>query len=279
MMLRILVPIDFSENAWNATQYAIQFFEKQEVIFHFLYIDSKGRLEDEVDLYRSGFSISERNGNDPKNNMQRWMEHLYQLPVNSNHSYLNNIKNVPFIRGLRDYITEHQINFMILGTKGASGIKTVTIGSKTDEIITKIKCNALIIPEKASLTSSLNIAFLTDYNINFTTTVLDGLRRFAAYYMSAAKILRVTHNKEKLSDVQKRNRDYLKSQLEEINHSFHVVENKDLEDSFEAFTHKMQIGIVVMIAKNLNLFQKLLFTPKVAHFTYSTTIPFLILHG
>lgn len=277
-MLKILVPTDFSENAWNATQYALHFFEKQEVVFHFLHIDFNWAIEDEAQLYYARFSIPATNGSDTKNEMKRWMERLRELSTNPNHSFFNNIKNAPFIRGLRDYIAEHQITFLVLGTKGAYGLKAATIGSKTGEIITKVKCNALIIPEKATFSIPLNIAFPTDYNINFTRLVLDALREFTAYYKSSIKILRVAQNKEKLSSVQKTNRAYLKSQLADINHSFHVVENQELEDGLEAFAHKMQIDMVAMIAKNLNFFQKLFFAPRVARLTYSATIPFLILH-
>ena len=35
-MKKILLPTDFSENAWNATRYAIELFKNEECIFHLL---------------------------------------------------------------------------------------------------------------------------------------------------------------------------------------------------------------------------------------------------
>ncbi|WP_442846125.1 universal stress protein [Leeuwenhoekiella sp. H156] len=278
MMLNFLVPTDFSENAWNATRYAIQFFEKQPVTFHFLHIDSAGFAEQQPHMHQPGFSVSGDTGMNSRDSMQVWMNRLKELPSNPNHCYLNSINKMPFITGVREYLKTHQIVFMILGTKGASGLKAATVGSKTGEIITKVKCNALVVPEKASFSIPYNIAFTTDYTIDFTEPLIAALKRFADHHKSSIKILRVAKNKETLSTDHKRNRAYLKSQLKHINHSFHVVENIDLEDGLEAFAHKMQIDVVALIAKNLNFFQKLLFTPGVAPLTYRATIPFFIIH-
>ncbi len=35
-MKNVLLPTDFSENAWNATKYAIELFKDEECIFHLL---------------------------------------------------------------------------------------------------------------------------------------------------------------------------------------------------------------------------------------------------
>ena len=45
------------------------------------------------------------------------------------------------------------------GTKGATGLKEATIGSNTGDVITKVKCPLLAIPEDAEYTALKETAF------------------------------------------------------------------------------------------------------------------------
>jgi len=43
-MQHILIPTDFSQHAWNATSYALQFFKSVNTTFHFLHIETPNDL-------------------------------------------------------------------------------------------------------------------------------------------------------------------------------------------------------------------------------------------
>ncbi|MEZ4875324.1 MAG: universal stress protein [Flavobacteriaceae bacterium] len=57
-MQKILFPTDFSENSWNAIQYAFAFFKGKSLEFHFLHIGFKGMVEEDADLHALGLSVA-----------------------------------------------------------------------------------------------------------------------------------------------------------------------------------------------------------------------------
>ena len=61
-------------------------------------------------------------------------------------------------------------------------------------------------------------------------------------------------------------------------HSFHSEVNPNLEISMQKFIEEKKIDIVVLAAKNLNLFEQILFRPKTEGLDYYSKTPFLALH-
>ena len=141
-----------------------------------------------------------------------------------------------------------------------------------------MKCPILVIPEEARFKPPVNIGFPTDFNISYTDKVISMLLDVTKIHQSMVKVLRVAQNKQLLNSFQNNNRVYLKACLAEVQHSFHVVEDSNLEDALQSFVNSFRIDMVVMIAKSLNLFQRILFNPRVKKISYHTRIPFLVLH-
>jgi len=91
-------------------------------------------------------------------------------------------------------------------------------------------------------------------------------------------VLRVAQTQKPLDNFQNGNREVLKERLHDIPHSFHVIENPNLENALQSFVNTMHIDMVAMIAKNLNFFQRILFKPHMGQISYHIQIPFLVLH-
>jgi hypothetical protein len=210
--------------------------------------------------------------------MKEWMQKVYTYHPNPNHLLKNEIIQSPFVDGIRNYISKKKIEFIVMGTKGASGLKEMTIGSRTSDVITRVKCSILVIPEKAAFTIPIHIGFPTDFNMLYKSEAIKTLLEVAHTYHSSIKVLRVAQTQKPLDNYQNTNRKLLKQQLNDIPHSFHVIENPNLENALQSFVNTMQIEMVAMIAKNLNFFQRILFKPQVAQISYHMQIPFLVLH-
>ncbi|MDX1463325.1 MAG: universal stress protein [Marinirhabdus sp.] len=277
-MQRILIPTDFSKNAWNATEYALQFFKHQKITFYFVHIDISMQAHRDEDLHHSGLCSVRATTEDNKSKMDSWMETVCTRQSNANHQYKDSIIQAPFVDGIRNFIAKNEIDFVVMGTKGASGLKEMTIGSKTSAVITRVKCPMLVIPENASFTKPLSIGFPTDFNMLYKQRIMRTLLEITHMHHSALKVLRVAQTQKPLANFQDANRDFLKQQLKDVPHSFHVIENPSLETALQLFVDSLQIDMVAMIAKNLNFLQRILFRPKVAQISYHIDIPFLVLH-
>jgi len=274
---QILIPTDFSNNAFNAADYALRFFNGQNITFHFLHINTSVKTFREEVASHQDLNVDTDKA-EIENKMRDWIQNICTNHSNPNHNMKLAMISAPFVEGIRDYINYNNIQFMVMGSKGASGIEDSPIGSKTSAVITRVKCPILVIPEKAFFKKPINIGFPTDFNMVYNETAIRTLLEVTNMYRSTVKILRVAQTEKELENYQNNNKNLLKILLGTVPHTFHVIENPFLENALQSFVTTMQIDLVVMIAKNLNFFQRILLKPQIEKISYHMQIPFLLLH-
>src|SRR5690606_35650649 len=166
---------------------------------------------------------------------------------------------------------------ILMGTKGASN-GAHEVGRNTFEVITKVKCPVIVIPERAKFRGIKNILFPTDYNCIYKDRVVDTVFETWKLHRANLRIANTKARNQKLSPYQIDNQRFLQEFLKEAEHSFHFLENKNIETGVQNFVDTWEIDIIALIAKNLNLLQRLLFRPSVEGITYHREIPFLVIH-
>jgi len=273
-MKSILIPTDFSENSLNAVKYALAFFKDTPCDFYLLHVTllapsgivSPSRINIKFVLKQA------------KTNLKKLLKKIDQLPPNPKHKFytLNNYDY--FIDAVRGQVDEKDIDLIVMGTKGATGLKKVMMGSNTGDLITRVKCPVLIVPENAAFINIQEIAFPTDYNMFYPTKILNTILEVTKMHDSAVRIVHITNKDEEFTDFQKENKEFLNNFFTDEKHSFHKLTNKKIQDGVQCFVESRNIDMIIMIAKNLTLFQRILFRPTVEEISYHTDVPFLVLH-
>jgi nucleotide-binding universal stress UspA family protein len=279
-MKNILLPTDFSENSWNAIKYAINFFEKEICNFYLLYVN---RLNDNImnaSPYLASDGVLEDVYTKPsKRKLRKVLERITsRFTPNKNHKFYSLSDYDFFIESIRKHVEEKSIDIIVMGTKGASGLKKIIVGTNTGDVITKVKCNTLAVPEKAEFNKLQEIAFPTDFSLNYDIQILQPLSDIIENYKAGLRILHISKKKDDLNTDQKRNIELLDDYFNHLNHSFHYLTNKKTEDAIQCFTESRNTDMICMVAKNLNYFQQILFHSKIEEISYHTEIPFLVLH-
>ena len=278
-MKNILIPTDFSENSWNAIKYAIRFFKNTKCNFYLFHVTLiPNYAAGDAPIIPSETVLENTLLKQAKKELKNLLKRVKESPPNPNHHFFTVSKYNLFIDAIRKEVKDKNIDLIVMGTKGASGLSEVIIGSNTGDLITKVKCPVLIIPEKAKFKIPEEIAFPTDYNIFYETTILKNISEFVKMYNAAIRILHITKKNETLTEFQLGNKEFLNDYVLDENHSFHSVTAKKIENGVQCFVESRNIDIIIMIAKNLNLFQRILFKPTVEEISYHIEIPFLVLH-
>lgn len=279
-MKNILLPTDFSENSWNAIKYAIQFFENIKCNFYLLHV------------IRSNTIVT---NNSPYNLDQNVLDNLYTKPTKlklneiynritevspnqENHKFYMLTDYGFFIESIRKTVEEKHIDFIVMGTKGTSGLEKIILGTNTADVITKVKCNTLAIPENSEFVTPKEIAFPTDFSLSHNLQVLQPISDIIERFVSSLRIVHINKNKVDLNNDQKKNKELLEDFFNNLKPSFHFLKNKKVEDAVQCFIESRDINMICMVAKNLNYFQQILFHSKVEKISYHTDIPFLVLH-
>ncbi|MFD0797236.1 universal stress protein [Maribacter chungangensis] len=277
-MKDVLIPTDFSANSWNALKYAIRLFEHEVCNFYILHI---GDLRESVINSNSFTFPTEKIGPSIKEKLKLLFKKIDALQTTEKHHFIALQEYGNFIDVMRKTIEVKKVDLIVMGTTGASGIKATVVGSNTGDVITKVLCNVLVIPENAAAKIPERIAFPTDYNLFYTYPILEALTEILRISKAKLHVLNVSKSQSPLTVPQEVNKAYLQDYLGETfpkTHSFHSISNKNISAAILDFAANKQIEMLTMVAKNLNFFQKLLFDTSIEKLSFHTTVPLLVLH-
>jgi hypothetical protein len=278
-MNNILIPTDFSENSVNAIKYAISFFKEMEVNFYVLHVSLVNEMYEEECYYKdSDILLDQKTAIGPSDKLQIELQNIKSLTTNKKHSFYSILEYVQFIEAIRKCVVEKNIDCIVMGTKGASKYSNSVLGSHTADVFTRVKCNVLVIPEKARYSKPENIVFPTDFNIYYKNKLLNSLSEIIKSNAAKLSVLYISKKVRDLTPLQRKNRNYLKDYLHDKPHSFYFISNPNIDNAIEDFVSNASVDMIAMVAKNLNLFQRTLFQPIVAKISYHTKVPFLVLH-
>lgn len=260
-MKNILLPTDFSENSWNAIAYALQFLEHTPCNFYLLHVLNDANATD------IGTHFSQLCTQISTSFLKRPYHHFFTL-----------MRQRSFVESVREEVEDKKIDMIIMGAKGVSNTHTHVIGHYAENVITKVKCKLLIVPENATYKVFDEVAFPTDFTLATDIQTLAPIDTILDDKTTSLRILHINKVTNELNQHQQANKALLEDFLDGREYSFHFLSNTHVETAVENFTERKDINLIIMAAKNLNYFKQILFHSNVDHISYHRKIPFLILH-
>jgi nucleotide-binding universal stress UspA family protein len=148
-MKNVLLPTDFSDNAWNATKYAIELFKDEECVFHLLntYTPAIANSRFMATSLSSGQLEDGVHGNSERG-LKNVLNKIDKTKKNPRHSFKTISSFSLLVDEIKEIVEKERIDLIVTGTKGASGLDEVFMGSNTVRIIKSIKNSpVLAIPQ------------------------------------------------------------------------------------------------------------------------------------
>jgi len=281
-MKNILLPTDFSKNSWNAIKYAVALFENETCNFYLLHVNIPNPTlnSDATNItYTATYSIEDPSTKTALLKLRKLLSRIrLDFSYNKNHRFYSLLDYDFFIESIRKHAEEKKIDLIVMGCKGKSALTKVIVGNNTNDVITKVKCSTLAVPEKATFSTLKALAFPTDFSLNYNMQLLKPLFDVLKNHKPILHLVHISKKKTDLNVEQKRNRTLLDEYFYAFSHSFHYLINKKTEIAIQHFVLDKKINLICMLAKNLNYSQQIIFHSNVNDITYHTTIPFLVLH-
>lgn len=161
-MKKIVVPVDFSEQAAHALDFAIAFNQKVkgEIILVHVIEMPVGQLsiagevnQDSLEIFYTGEFVKATHSK-----LVEWSKKVADVgqEVSVHMKYGNAFTNISKV------ISEVHANWIIMGSKGASGLREVFIGSNAERMIRHAECPVLIVKGATDLEAIKSMAFTTD---------------------------------------------------------------------------------------------------------------------
>lgn len=271
--LNVLLPTDFSDNAWNTVVYALKLYETQTCHFHFLHA-TKVRIKNSA---ISSSKLSDVIKEVAVKEMKGLKALAEASTKNNNHKFITIISSEDIKEAIETAVEKNNIDVVILGTKGATGAKKIFFGSNTVDIIKKIRLRPiLVVPHEYDFVVPKQIAFPTDFNRLYNHVQLNPLIDLAALHNSKIRIVHVNTEKE-LSTIQVDNLEVLKRCLEPLAYSFHWMPDYiRLTEEINDFIEELNIDILVMLNYKHSFFEDIVNEPVIENIGFNPKIPFLV---
>ena len=279
-MKRVLIPTDFSENAWNAICYAMQLFRNEECQFFLLntYTPSIPSSRFMAPMV-NGVKIEDALRQASEQGLERTVARIEGEFHNANHHFETLSSFNLLVDAVQEIVDEYAIDLIVAGTKGASGMEEVFMGSNTVRIIkTSRKCPVLAIPQHFEFVAPSEIAFATDFNRFYTKSELEPLIELAKSFGATVRIVHVQYGIQALSELQQFNLKMLLKYMEPVKHYVHTVsEMHSVSQTLELFTEQLGIHLLALLHYQHSYLEQFTREPVVKRTAFHTQIPLLVI--
>jgi nucleotide-binding universal stress UspA family protein len=264
-MKTILALVDFSDVSVNALSFAAELAKRAAARLILINILQKDGVEEDA------------------KNMLQSVEANLKRSFDSGLNCESTLIRGNLITGLKKITAIHHPDLIVMGTRGASGLKKLLIGSNTVKVIAKINVPVLVIPEEARFENFIHngknrIVLATDLDLLKNDNSVDVLKEIALLIIQPkVRVLSVRPKNTMLPDVKRLERDFLLSLFSpEIETERVTVFSKNVMGGINFYLGKnADTGLIAMIANNSGALIQKHYTREMAS---HTNFPLLVLH-
>jgi len=280
MKRKILLPTDFSKNAWRAINFALELYKDDQCDFYVLnvfsatsnIVDSLLNMEPGSELFETAKAKSE-SGLSKVLNMLTLKE-----KQNSKHHFevISNFNNI--VEAIKDIVEKKDIEMIVMGTKGETGSRNVSFGSTATYVMEKVRnCPVIVVPEAAKIELPKEIVFPTSYKTHYKRRELNHLVDIAKKCDSNIAILHVSEQTE-FTKEQEEQKKLLTEIFAGIKYSFHFLTYYSVESALNIFVESRGSNMVAFINKKHAFFGSILTNPLVKGIAFYSKVPILVMH-
>lgn len=264
-MKTLLAPVDFSDASLNALSFAAELSKRASARLLVVTVIQKDQDESEI-----------------KPNLDKAISGLRSAFGNGLQCESMMISG-ELVPALKQLTASQNPDLIVMGTKGASGLKEILIGSNTVNVLAKTTVPVLVIPEAARFESFLNkgknrVVLATDLDSVDNEAALDLLKEIALLIVDPnVKVLSVRPKNTDLDYMKRLQRDALLGLFApEIESERVTVFSSNVMSGLNFYLDKNQdTGLVAMIARDSGQLIQRHYTREMASHTH---LPLLVLH-
>ena len=273
-MKNILLLTDFSENSENAISFTLEFLEKETSLFYVMHVHKMGTFTtNDLMLSSSGKTIHDSIIEIPKQKIQTLIKRLQKKFNNSKHSFESIVDFDDFTDAIKQAIQSKKIDLIVIGSNGKTGAKEIIFGSNTLNIIRKVNCTTLVIPEGFTYKSNKEMLLPLDSIDSLHGKVIQELSGFIKNYKLNLNVLRINTHKD-YHDFE----FYDQSNLATLNYKYFAVNDVPIQHAINSFIQIKNIAITAIFIHKETFFERFFSGSSSTKISNSLKAPLLIFH-
>ncbi|GGH71197.1 MAG: universal stress protein [Bacteroidetes bacterium] len=266
-MKRIIFPTDFSEAADKALEFAIEICKRANL--EMLIVNAYDLPYAQNVMSTSLIDIMRENS---ENSLKEIADKVKAAGIPcSTRSLMGNP-----IRVIKEITKKDPESGVVMGTKGASGIEEVLIGSNAASVLQSIDVPVLAIPYKAEFRNIKRIVYCTDFRSNKNDRALRRLATLAGFFGAEIMILHV--QLEGQADLATEQRHKFDHHLKDIPYSFHILKSNNVEQAILDFTKEKDADMLALLTRKYGVIRGLFHSSLTNKVAFHSQLPILALH-
>ena len=272
----ILAPTDFSKQSNNAVTYAAEVVNLTKSKLILLHVYSIPIMSAEAPVVMPVYIDMEKDCMNALNKQKRSLNRKYgtSLEIECVCKMGYAVEEI-----VKQCIAEKKVDLVVMGMHGAGYLSEKLIGSVTTALIKRSDCPVLVINDKVRFKSLKKIVLAFDYEKNLNKTVLNPLKEFVKLFKSKIFVLNVINEDRKLPFFKNAVASVgIEHNLEEINHSYHFIQNEDVITGINKFVATKKADMIVIVPRKHKFLNTIFRETNTKKMAFHTSVPLLALH-
>ncbi|WP_418636505.1 universal stress protein [Winogradskyella sp.] len=272
-MKKVLLLTDFSKNATNAIRYAMQFFESKTCTFYIMYVHKvSGYVTDDL-LMSPKNSIHDSITKKPQEKLDALIEKLKNDTKTQDYHFETIIDFDVFTDAINQVVQKFSIDFVVMGSNGASNVKEVIFGSNTINVVEKVKCKTIVVPSNYSFSPVKEFLVSLNTDDSFNSHLLEHIIDFIEDFKLKLHILRISSEND-ASNISLQD----KESIALLDSKYHLVEGVPIDYAVSSYIQTNPIDITAFITQDKSFLKRLFSASPSKELKSRMKLPLLVLH-
>lgn len=267
--MKILVPVDFSENSKKALEFAVSLAKKKKGSIIILHV-----IEAIYDFAAQAAIVIEGMHRDAESYLDQLVKSYEKEGIQIQRLIKDGTVSIMTAKTAE----ETNSNLIVIGTQGVTGIKRTLLGSTSIEVIKASECPVLLVPADANVKNIEKVALaleFADHEELFLERVIE-MSKSWDLKLDFLHIQILNNFKEELMMLGLE--AFVQKKYPELNAKLETFRSENLIDGLDEYLRKNENVILVMCHNQKNFWDQILSKSKTIQMAYHTHVPLLIMN-
>lgn len=269
-MVNILIPTDFSDMSKVAVKYAVQFANRTEATITLLHVVNL--IQPSRASIRLRLRAVEQELMDVANEDMILLVEEFTGQLKSGEFRTRIIKGSSFNEAVKKEAKKLRSGLIIMGTRGASGLRKYVVGTNTASVIEVSHIPVLVIPELAKFKNLRNVVYATD--LKHTEKELKTLIPYLQKMESVVHLIHVTSSQKQLPALEKKI-DSVVVKLGFKNVIARVLFDESIDDAINKYVTTVKADMLTTFTHDHGFYDKLFNRSLTRKIAFQSKIPLL----
>lgn len=270
-MVNILVPTDLSDLSKVAVQYAIKITNKLGgtiTLLHVINIVQPTRVTMRLRLKALEQELVDIANEDMEKLVKEVSKNLKSLsPIE-----LRIVKGSSFNDTVKRQAKKLRAGLIVMGTRGASGLKKYVLGSNTASVIEVSHIPVLAVPERGDFKNFKNVVYASD--LTHLEKELQTLMPYLEQFDSIVHLIHITSSLKAVSALEKKI-DIMVKKSGFKNVIVRVIVNKKVDEAIDYYVETKKADLLAMFTHDPTFYEKLFDRSMTRKMAFHSNVPLL----